>query len=89
MPSQLTTFKSAPLSTNILAISTFDASKIAVEFRLLLILTSAPFSNGHGDRGYISQELFEKLYEQGLQLITGNIPFWQKEVNKFAMITRE
>ena len=23
-----------------------------------------------GDRGYISQELFEKLYEQGLQLIT-------------------
>lgn len=24
-----------------------------------------------GDRGYISQELFEKLYEQGLELITG------------------
>ena len=23
-----------------------------------------------GDRGYISQELFEKLYEQGLKLIT-------------------
>lgn len=23
-----------------------------------------------GDRGYISQELFEKLYEQGLELIT-------------------
>ncbi|MGK7898696.1 MAG: transposase, partial [Xenococcus sp. (in: cyanobacteria)] len=23
-----------------------------------------------GDRGYISQELFEKLYERGLQLIT-------------------
>jgi len=23
-----------------------------------------------GDRGYISQELFEKLYKQGLQLIT-------------------
>lgn len=23
-----------------------------------------------GDRGYISQELFEKLYQQGLQLIT-------------------
>jgi predicted ATPase len=23
-----------------------------------------------GDRGYISQKLFEKLYEQGLQLIT-------------------
>nr|WP_326522190.1 IS982 family transposase [Leptothoe sp. PORK10 BA2] len=28
------------------------------------------FGKLFGDRGYISQELFEKLYEQGLQLIT-------------------
>ena len=33
-------------------------------------MTSDLIGKLFGDRGYISQELFEKLYKQGLQLIT-------------------
>ena len=33
-------------------------------------LTKDPIGKLFGDRGYISQELFEKLYAPGLQLIT-------------------
>jgi hypothetical protein len=33
-------------------------------------LTTDIIAKLFGDRGYISQELFEQLYEQGLQLIT-------------------
>lgn len=33
-------------------------------------MTEGIFGNLFGDRGYISQDLFEKLYEQQLKLIT-------------------
>ena len=33
-------------------------------------MTQNLFGNLFGDRGYVSQKLFEKLFEQGLELIT-------------------
>ena len=34
------------------------------------VLTKGMFGKIYGDRGYISKQLFEKLYEQGVQLVT-------------------
>ena len=50
----------------------FFVNKSLLSIRVLQLteMTQGIFGKLFGDRGYISQELFEKLYEQQLQLIT-------------------